>query len=91
MNTKSHNSERAMTSDFSSRRNFLTKDFQAQHPDLPLPPEGSETREQKFEVGFSDGRITYFRAPPSMKAEDWQKIRKLLDVLEPSNAEEQGF
>jgi len=58
----------------------------------PSPPpsltgENPKMGEQRFEVGLSQGQITYFKAPPSMTPEDWEKIRALLNVLAPLQKE----
>jgi len=65
-----------------SARDVSRPDQPASSPTLSV--ERPKTGEQKFEVGLSDGQITYFRAPPSLKAEDWQKIRSLINVLAPN-------
>jgi hypothetical protein len=40
---------------------------------------------QEFNMALSEGKTAYLRVPHALKRGDWEKIRKLLDVLEPDN------
>lgn len=40
---------------------------------------------QEFNMALSDGKTAYIKIPYSLKRRDWEKLKKLLDILEPMN------
>ena len=69
-------------------------DIKPEHASPP-PPSSPRIREpqvsglvQEFNMALSDGKTAYLRIPHVLKRGDWEKIRKLLDVIEPADDED---
>lgn len=56
-------------------------------PPLPIPPPVAGPS-QEFNMALSEGKTAYLRIPHSLNRADWDKLSKLLDVLEPPDDKE---
>lgn len=69
----------------------LTPETRSPEPTTTMPPDSPAMKyqslgpAQEFNMALSEGQTAYLRIPHSLKRGDWEKIRKLLDVLEPPN------
>jgi hypothetical protein len=62
------------------------RSIEPKHTTVDMEREGPEA-EKRFEVNLSGGQITYFRAPSSLGKADWQKIRGLINLLDPKRSD----